>query len=381
MAAGTQAMSRSAYVASVGVSAFGPQHDRPMLELCWDAIEDCLTGGDQRDIAAVFVGNVYARNGGAPRILHGAGLAGSPVFLLEAACASGSVAFAEAVWAVTAGRYETALAVGCEHLTSMFSGPITPQLGDLEGRSGMALPAIYAMAARRYLDCYGVTPSQLASVAVKNLNNAVRNPRSRRSVPVTLGDVLGSRLIADPLTRLQCCSLTDGAAAVLVTSAPGPVRVRGVSFLSGEAWTAASPSVWGFDLVARTALAAYQEAAVDIADIDFIEVHDAFTIGEIISIEALGLTGEGQGGAYVESGAADVGGKTPVNVSGGLLGLGHPLGATGLSQITEAFYQLTGHAGPRQLDRPKIALTETMGGGTSGLDGNACVVSVLEAVS
>lgn len=375
-------MARPAYVSSVGVSAFGPQRERPILELCWDAIEDCLADTGGRRIDAVYVGNVYGLNGLAPRILHGAGLAGRPVYVLEAACASGSVAFAEAVGAVTSQRYDTVLAIGCEHLTSQFSGPITPQTVDIEGRSGMALPAIYAMAAHRYVGRYATTPRQLAAVAVKNLNHAVRNPRSRRVAPVTLDEVLASRMIADPLTRLQCCSLTDGAAAVLISSSPGPgMRVRGTSFRSGPAWTAASPSVWGFDLVAATARDAYEAADIAVSDIDLFEVHDAFSIGELVTIEALGLAIEGEGGAYTETGATTSGGKTPVNVSGGLLGLGHPLGATGLSQIAEAFYQLTGRAGTRQLDAPRIALTETMGGGTSGLDGNACVVSIFEAVT
>lgn len=374
-------MTRPVYVRSVGVSGFGRFPERALPELCWDAVDDCLGADPGRNVEAVYLGNVYGPNGLGPRVVHGAGLSGRPVLAVEAACASGSVAFAEAVRDVRSGRYETVLALGCEQLTTAFHGPITPQAGDPEGRSGMALPAVYAMAARRYLDHYGVTPDQLAAVAAKNLNNAVRNPRSARSVPVTVAEVLASRMIADPLTRSQCCSLTDGAAAALVTAIPGPgLLVRSSVFRSGGPWGAGSPHVWGYDLVRLTGQAAYEQAGVGIVDADLVEVHDAFSIGEIISIEALGLAEEGLGGVLAMSGETAPGGKSPVNVSGGLLGLGHPLGATGLSQLAEAFYQLTGTAGDRQLDDPRLAVVETMGGGTAGVDGNACVVSVLEAV-
>jgi acetyl-CoA C-acetyltransferase len=377
-------VTESVYVSAVGVSGFGAFPGRGLPDLCWDAIDDCLGPDRGQHVEAVYLGNVYGPNGAGPRIVHGAGLAGRPVVAVEAACASGSVAFAEAVRAVRSGRYRTVLALGCEQLTTVFRGPITPQAVDIEGRAGMALPAIYAMAARRYLDHYGVTRAQLAAVAVKNHQNAVRNPRSKRTAPTTVAEVLASRTIADPLTRLQCCSLTDGAAAALVTATPGDgpgVRVLAAAFRSGGPWGAGSPHVWGYDLVRDTGLAAYEEAGAGIADADLVEVHDAFSIGELVSIEALGLADEGLGGALTASGDTSPGGKSPVNVSGGLLGLGHPLGATGLSQIAEAFYQLTGTAGDRQLDGPRIAVTETMGGGTAGVDGNACVVSVFEATS
>jgi acetyl-CoA C-acetyltransferase len=373
-------MAGSVYVRAVGVSDFGRHPDRTLPDLCWDAVDDCLGTDDGTAVEAVYLGNVYGPNGLGPRVVHGAGLSGRPVLAVEAACASGSVAFAQAVRDIRSGRYETVLVVGCEQLTTAFRGPITPQAGDPEGRSGMALPAVYAMAARRYLDRFGVTPDQLAATAVKNLNNAVRNPRSARTERVTVGEVLASRMIADPLTRSQCCSLTDGAAAALVTATPGPgLLVRSSVFGSGGPWGAGSPHVWGYDLVRRTGQAAYEEAGVGIADADLVEVHDAFSIGEIISVEALGLADEGLGAALAVSGDSAPGGKSPVNVSGGLLGLGHPLGATGLSQLAEAFYQLTGTAGDRQLDDPRLAVVETMGGGTAGVDGNACVVSVLEA--
>jgi acetyl-CoA C-acetyltransferase len=199
---------------------------------------------------------------------------------------------------------------------------------------------------------------------------------------VSVDNVLASRMIADPLTLLQCCSIADAAAAAVVGPTrghPGDVPIRSSALRSGKLWDHRSTRVWGWDIVHDTARDAYEQAGVEPGDIDVFEVHDAFTIGEIVTIEALGLAEIGSGGKLTESGHTTIGGPQPVNPSGGLLSRGHPLGATGLAQLAEIVWQLRGEAGDRQVDGARLGVVETMGGGTAGIDGNGCVVTVLEA--
>ncbi|MFC7657169.1 thiolase family protein [Pseudonocardia benzenivorans] len=318
----------------------------------------------------------------AQRTLRALGITGVPVVTVENACASGTTAFAEGYEAVRTGRYGRVLALGLEQMSTTFSGAITPEPTDPEQRSGLALPALYAMSAARYLHIGAVTPQQLAAVSVKNHAHALHNPRAQYSGRYTVAEVLGSKMIADPLTLLQCCPTSDGAAAAVLAPATGGARqvtVRGVALRSGEPWNQDSPHVWGFDIVRDTAADALAAAGLDtVDDVDVVEVHDAFTIGEIVTTEALGLVGEGEGGKAAEEGVTAVGGRHPVNPSGGLLSRGHPLGATGLAQVAEIVWQLRGEAGGRQVESARIGLVETMGGGVSVLDGNACVVAVLE---
>ncbi len=306
---------------------------------------------------------------------------------VENACASGTTAFHEAQVAVSHGRYEVVLAFGIETMTAVFDGPIEPLDSDPEGAQGFAMPSLYGMAAHRYQHCHGVTPAQMALVAVKNRRHALANPRAQHAGEFTVEQILASRPISDPLTLLQCCDISDAAAAAVL----GPARrhgaagsatdvtVRSTELASGRAWDHTTDLVWGWQLVADTARAAFERAGIGPDDIDVLEVHDAFTIGEIVATEALGLCELGGGGALVESGHTSLGGAQPVNPSGGLLARGHPLGATGLGQIAEIVWQLRGMAGRRQVDGARVGVVETMGGGTAGIDGNACVVAVLEA--
>jgi acetyl-CoA acetyltransferase len=274
------------------------------------------------------------------------------------------------------------LCLGVEHMSSAFDGAIHPERTDLEGRSGLALPALYAMSASRYLAEKLVTMEQLALVSVKNHENALANPRAQYSGSFTVDEVLNSRMIADPLTLLQCCPISDGAAAAVISARPlmdgrRRVEVIAVAEGTGAPWGHGSPNVWGFDLVASTARSAYAAAGIGPEDLHVLEVHDAFTIGEIVTTEALGLAPIGGGGALVEAGVTALGGQHVVNPSGGLLSRGHPLGATGVAQLAEVTWQLRGEAGGRQVKDATIGLVETMGGGASGVDGNACVIAVL----
>lgn len=371
-----------ASILGVGTSLFGKQQSLHPSELVWRAVAEALDDAGRPVIDAVFLGTVFGAPGVAQRALHPLGITGVPIITLENACASGTSAFHEAVAAVKHGRSQGVLAVGVEKMTNEFEGPIVPENTDAEGRAGLALPALYAMAASRYLAVHDVTHRDLASVAVKNHTNGSLNMRSQgRPVP-TVDDVLASRMIAGPLTLLQCCPLSDGAATVVV----GPpdvdgdhvVGVRASVMRPGGPWDQRSDDAWGFKVIRDTAAEVYEAAGLGPGDFDVIECHDAFTIGEIVTTEALGLRPRGEGAALIRDGATSLGGAMPVNSSGGLLSRGHPLGATGLAQIAEIVWQLTGRAGDRQVDSARRKLVETMGGGVSGIDGNACVIVALE---
>ena len=236
------------------------------------------------------------------------------------------------------------------------------------------------MVASRYEALHGLDLNVLAQISVKNHKHGAANPRAQHGVEVTLEEVLASRMIADPLTLLQCCDISDAAAAAVVGPDRGvgrDVKVRASALRSGALWDHRSTQPWGFELVQSTANEVYQKAGIGPEDIDLFEVHDAFTIGELATTEALGMAAPGRGGELVLSGHTTIGGKQPVNPSGGLLSRGHPLGATGVAQLAEAVWQLRGEAGDRQVAGAQLAAVETMGGGTAGIDGNGCVVVIL----
>jgi acetyl-CoA acetyltransferase len=369
-----------AVVYGVGTSRFAKQPERSLAELAWDAVLEALADAAAGRIDAVYVGTVFGPPGVAQRVLHPLGIVDVPIVTIENACASGTTALHEARAAILTGRYETVLVLGIEQMTAAFSGAIHPEPTDPEGRAGMALPSLYAMSAARYLHAGWVTPEQLALVSVKNHRHALGNDRAQYGGRHTVEEVLGSRMIADPLTLLQCCPISDAAAAVVL----GPARrgrrdvpIRASQLRSGALWDQRAEHVWGFELVRDVAAAAYAEAGVGPAEVDLFELHDAFTIGEIVTTEALGLAEPGGGGELVECGHTALGGAQPVNPSGGLLSRGHPLGATGIAQVAEVVWQLRGDAGDRQVDAARVGVVETMGGGVSGIDGNGAVVAVL----
>ncbi len=382
-------MSCDVVVRGVGTSRFARQPMVAPRELAWQAVSEALADAELAPVAveAVYAATVFGDPGVTTRTLQHLGITGVPVVTVENACASGTTAFHEAQIAVSQGRYETVLAFGIETMTAIFDGPIEPLSSDPEGAQGFAMPSLYGMAAHRYQHCHGVTPRQMALVAVKNRRHALGNPRAQHAGEFTVEQILDSRPISDPLTLLQCCDISDAAAAAVLGPArpvgaggrDSDVAVRSSALASGRAWDHTCDLVWGWQLIADTAGAAFEQAGIASTDADVFEVHDAFTIGELVTTEALGLCELGAGGALVESGHTSLGGAQPVNPSGGLLARGHPLGATGLGQIAEIVWQLRGTAGDRQVDRARIGVVETMGGGTAGIDGNACVVAVLEA--
>jgi acetyl-CoA C-acetyltransferase len=370
----------TAMVYGVGTSRFGRQPERSGVSLAQDAIIEALGDADVDSVDAVYAGTVFGSPGTAQRALQTVGITGVPILTFENACATSTTAFHEARHAVQAGRYERVLCLGIETMTAHFNGPITPEQTDSEGRAGLALPGIYAMVASRYEYLHGVDREALAMIAVKNRRHGALNPRAQHGKEVTVEQVLASRMVADPLTLFQCCDISDAATAAVVGVARNnsrDVRIAGSALRSGQPWDHRSTQPWGYELVAAVAAEAYDDAGIGPEDVDLFEVHDAFTIGELTVTEALGLTQPGGGYELVRSGHTGLGGKQPVNPSGGLLSRGHPLGATGLAQIAEGVWHVRGEAGARQVEGARVAAIETMGGGVAGIDGNGCVVVIL----
>jgi acetyl-CoA acetyltransferase len=337
----------------------------------------------------VYVGS--AKGGGliGQRALRFTGLAsGLPVFNVENACASSGVAFHLAHRAILAGAIESALVIGVDKLSSLGAGALPVQKTEWDGQSGVTNPVVYAMRAQRYIHETGATPEDLAEVTVKSRRFASRNPVAHMRKPVTVRDVLDSRLIADPLTLFQCSPKSDGATAALLLSSDlakkvgskGP-RVRSSVVTSGK-FMMSERDITRPDITARAAGAAYEQAGMGPDDLDVVELHDAFSIAELLYTEELGLVSEGEAVDYLRSGRSsslERGGGAVVNPSGGLLGRGHPIGATGLAQIVECANQLSGQAGDRQREVARIALAHVTGGGASGFDNGACAVTILSA--
>jgi acetyl-CoA acetyltransferase len=367
----------------VGTSDYGLQPETRVEQLCWRAIEEAVedAGITPAEIDAIIVGSVFGPPGVATRVQRGLGLPGVPMWTVENACASGTSAYHEAVTAVRHGRFGCVLVLGVDQMSTLFSGAIVPEATDPEGASSLPLPGLYALQAQRYVQEFGVTPEQLAAIAVKNKTNGLDNPRAQlRKAAPTIEEVLASRMIAEPLTFLQCCPTSDGAGALIVggdRGRPDDLRIEASAMVSGALWDHRSQDVWGYASVARAAEQAYAQAGRTPVEMDVLEVHDAFTIGEILTLEALGIAPRGKGAELAPSGHTTRGGPQPVNPSGGLLSRGHPLGGTGTAQIAEIAWQLRGRAGARQVERLRVGLVETMGGGAAGMDGNACVVTIL----
>jgi acetyl-CoA acetyltransferase len=374
-----------AAIAGVGMTKFGKQPERSIEDLGREALTRAMkdAGVERGDIDEAFCGSSYSGPLIGQRILRDLGMTGIPITNVENACSSGAAALREACWAVKAGRAETIAVIGVEKLTRFGGGTLPLEQTDLEVNLGNVMPAVYAMRARRYMHETGATARHFAMVAVKAHEYGARNPNAQMQNRTTVEEVMGSRMIADPLTLYMCCPTGDGAAAAIVTS-EARVRQLGAKLVRIEASVLQSGEYkTGFrdmarsELTERTARFGYEAAGIGPQDISLAEVHDAFASAEIMYYEALGLCGNGEGAAMIERGDSGPGGRQPVNPSGGLACRGHPVGATGVAQIVEAVWQLRGEAGPRQVPGAKVALTHCTGGGISGLDHGACAVHVL----
>ncbi|SPA43129.1 conserved protein of unknown function [Cupriavidus taiwanensis] len=375
------------YIHGGAMTPFGRHPGVLAPELAQQAILKALADADvpAGRIQAVYCANVLGGMILGQLIVRDLGLKGIPVYNVENACASGATGVHLARHALLAGQYDTVLVFGIEQLTALGGGTIPLQRNDhkteLYARSGMVLPAVYAMRGTRFLYERDARPADLAEVAVKNRHHGSLNPYAQQRNTTTVEEVLASRMIADPLTLLQCCpSQVDGAAA-LVLSTHRPAQARPVKVLSSVVVSGmreeADDDILDAEITARAARQAYVQAGLGPQDVDVVELHDAFTIAELLYYEALGLAPRGEAVALLKSGATRLGGRVPVNPSGGLLAKGHPLGATGVAQMVEILWQLQGRAGARQVAQARIGLTQCTGGGIAGVDHAASSVHLL----
>lgn len=372
-------------IIGVGMHRFGKFPDLSLTEMGVEACVQALvdSGLDKRRIGVCVVGNVGNGMVVGQKILAELGLAGISLINVENACASGGTALHVAWSFVASGRCGVALAAGLEQMSRTVEGTIPLGTDSLELQMGMMMPGKFALAARKHMELYGTTLKQLAAVSVKNHRYGALNPFAQYRKEFTVDEVLQSPLIADPLTLLQCSPTGDGAAAAVICNtqemmkaSQQPIWIE-ASVLTSGTYQVGPRDLTSYDQTKRAAVSAYEEAGCGPEDVDVAEVHDGFTISEIIHSEDLGFFKKGEGGRAAESGATSIGGRIPINPSGGLLARGHPIGATGLAQIAELVWQLRGQAGNRQVAGAKVGLAHCMGGLVQGLDAAACTIHIL----
>lgn len=375
-----------AYITGAAMIPMGRYPDASYQGLALRTVTDALRGAGVTPsrVRAAWCGHAFGGMLTGQRILSGLGIGGIPVANVDNACSGGATALHHAVRSITAGEHDVVLVTGVDKLSQFGGGTLPLVTEDHEVRLGMVMPALYAMRARRYLYERDATIEDLARVSVKARAHGALNPAAQLRKPVTVEQVLGARMIADPLTLFMCCPTGDGAASLVVVSETvrrqfdGPaIRVAASVLHSGQADLGPRDMLIP-RISADSASDAYAAAGCAPEDLDVVELHDAFSIAELIYYEALGLCAPGDGAKLIRSGETTFGGRVVVNPSGGLLAKGHPVGASGAAQVAEIFWQLTGQAGERQVPGARLALSHVTGGGIAGLDHGACAVHIFE---
>jgi acetyl-CoA C-acetyltransferase len=387
---------RHVAIVGAGKTAFGSFADQDLRALSvaagHKALSDLCDGRGLPDpgmVEAFYLGNFAGpqftgQNHLAPYISTALGMTGIPSTRFEAACASGGAAFFQAYMGVASGIYDIVMVNGVEKMTSQPTTRVTEILagaGDCatEVKAGSTFPSLFAMIARRHMHDFGTTREHLSSVAVKNHANGALNPEAQMRKAITLEQAMNARPIAEPLNLYDCSLISDGAAAVILCAedrarefTSRPVRVLGVAQASDWVALDQKPDITTFAAVRRAANKAYEMAGLVPADIQFAELHDCFTIAEIIAMEDLGFVKRGCGGFFSAEGGTRRDGPLPINASGGLKSKGHPVGATGVAQVCDLVQQIRCAAGDLQLKRHSIGLAQNLGG-----SGATCVVTIL----
>ncbi|HXQ22689.1 MAG TPA: thiolase family protein [Candidatus Acidoferrales bacterium] len=367
-------MNRPVYIAGIGIHPFGRFEGKSVVDMGVAAVRMALkeAGCERGGFRAAYCGTVYTGVAAGHKVLTSLGLTGMPIMNVEAGCASGGAALGLGAGAIAAGRYDCVLVFGMEKMPkgiirSSFFEPWREQ-------GGLAVtPAYFALRAQRLMRDSGVTVEHLAQVSVKNHKNGVHNPYAMFRKGFSLASVLASPVVCEPLRLYMMCSPNEGAAAVVLSATPGPVRIRAAtlrSHLPGNVLGEHTPlsGLVDDDIPSPTELAAreaYETAGLGPQDVDVVELQDTDSARELLSYEELGLCPKGASGQWIAEGCTEMTGSLPVNPSGGLLSKGEPLGASGLGQIVELYWQLCGQAGPRQVADAKVALGHTVGRGAN----------------
>lgn len=384
---------RQVLIAGIGSTPFGRHSDVAIQSLAIRAADAAIreSGVDRKEVGALYLGNFVSGPLTGQEVLaglvaDGLGLGQIPCTKVEGACASGGIAFRHAYLAVASGMCDVALAVGVEKMTHADTATTTAALNCAmdnrsDGISGLTFPGLFGLAWQIHAERYGTTREQVSAVVSKNKANGLLNPLAQMGATVGSDQILQSPLICDPLRLYDCCPTSDGAAALLLVAAEKrsalastPVAVMASAQTRGSARIAGHPDLCTFDATVMAAEAAYAQAGISAKEVDFVELHDCFSIAEVIDTEDLGIVPRGHGGGYALEGRTQVGGDIPVNPSGGLLSKGHPVGATGLGQIYESVLQLRGQH-PNQVRDAAIGLTHNLGG-----TGVACTVNILKRI-
>src|SRR6266851_5106297 len=373
---------RRVAVIGVGTTKFG-KHDRTSGELFAEAATEAIRDADiaPSAIQALYYGNVTGGEG--EKQLHMGPLSATllgiptvPTTRFENACATSHAAFRHAVMEIAAGISDVVMVGGAERVLNIPTDAATEYFAYCSDASweqtvGLTFPGVFALVARAHMDKHGTTEAQMAHVAVKNHRHGALNPKAQFQKEISLETVLKSAYVADPLKLFDCCPFTDGGAALVLASEDVARRHRRAIWVLGT--HAATDTMFVHEkrdlarvaATERAAQGAYRQAGKTPTAVDVAEVHDCFTIAEIVATEGLGFFEPGTGGLAAEKGWTSLGGKLPVNPSGGLKAKGHPIGATGAAQIAEIVTQLRGEAGKRQVDGARTGLTHTLGGNTA----------------
>ncbi len=379
-------------IIGIGIIKWGELWEKSLRDIAVEAALNCIDNAGTDRVDSITIGCMSSGlfNGQehlASIIPDYLGRRGTPATRVESACASGGLAVRTAFMEVASGISDYSLAIGVEKMNDVSGGGATYALAtasdyDYEAFHGINFPGLYALMAKAHMERYGTTREQLAEVSVKNHCNGALNPNAQYPMVITRETVLNSTMVADPLRLFDCSPITDGAAAVLITTVEEAkklnkhplVVISGIGSATDTIALSQRKDLTALDAVEKAAQRALKMAGKTIQDIDFAEVHDCFTISEIIIMEAMGIVKPGQGGPATIDGLTALDGKFPINPSGGLKSKGHPVGATGVAQVYEAVSQLRGQSGKRQIPNAKTALTQNMGG-----SGGSSVVHILEA--
>ena len=363
----------------VGQTPFGKLSDSSSRELVADAFREALSdaGLARKDISTLIVcsGSHYDKQRSPAGIMaEYVGLNPTPTLHVEAACASSGVGVRVGWSMIQAGLHDTVAVVGFQKMTELDAAEIQDVMGrsgDVmwESPFGPTMPAYYAMHARAHMKRYGTTEEQFALVSVKNHKYGATNPLAMFRKEITVEDVLKSRVVASPLKVLDCCANADGAACVIMAgekfarkTTDNPVWIAGLGLASSPMSLTSRSEFASFECSVHAVKQAYKMAKVTARDLDVAEVHDSFTSAEIIDYEDLGFCRKGMGGKLIQDGETSIGGRIPVNVDGGLLAKGHPVGATGASHIISIVKQLRNQAGPNQVPKASVGLAHNIGG-------------------
>ena len=373
------------YIHGAGMTRFGTFVDRTMKDMLLEACIQALEDAGNPKVDAVFIGNfmggsIYNQEILGAIVANDLGLGFVPTAKVEGACASGGIALRQGILGILSGEYNTVLVAGVEKMKHASTNDVTQAINAAmdkdsnEKHAGLTFPGFFGVLANRYFYETGASKEHLAMVALKNRENAINNPLAQFQKQTSIEEIMQARMITNPLGLFDCSPMTDGAAALIISKDKSAIHIRSTAQASGPTQMQDADDLLSIPAIRESGRLAYEKAGVGPEDIDVVEIHDCFSMTELIAIEELGFFKKGEGWKAVEQGRTNPTGDKPVNTSGGLLSRGHPIGATGIAQIYQLVQQLRGNAA-NQVSSPRLALSQNLGG-----TGSYSTVHILERV-